>query len=521
LAYFWQSLTAFMIWKKQLLLAISATFLLAGAILAPAAPVVQLHFVGMSMLSSNTNAAKLNTIWKFPETIQFREKVIQRMATLSGQFFPAITKAKEPLIQPLLADLLEHESVVELTQGKDQKLSLNIAVKMDEKRADFWSSNLTAIASVKPDKRSAWTVKAGDALVNFSRKQNWTRVTIGSPVESESFLARFNKKEFELKANNWLEGEVDWVRLEQSIGTKTPFKTIRSKITVSGKADDLFTTVVSQFPEKIELKSEPFRVPSIIGSPIVSFTAAQPLAAFCRPSPLLEQVGLNPLAHQFLLWSESDAPFQTFGAIPVENATNQMKAIGPKTVATFNPVLARRQSGALAWNEAKSSLSWTNVPMMRPYLHPLIDPAGQFISGGIFPGLPRTTPPPGELIKQITNKPKLVYYDWEITQNRIGHWEMMTASLPVFSPEKISDPSRPIRVTRHSHQSGRLWLKKVAPSLGNTVTEATVTGPTEVTLKRKSHLGFTGMELVYLAGLIDESGSPLLIPGSKSAPTPK
>ena len=65
----------------------------------------------------------------------------------------------------------------------------------------------------------------------------------------------------------------------------------------------------------------------------------------------------------------------------------------------------------------------------------------------------------------------------------------------------------------------------IALHLGNTVTDMTQTGPSELTLVRKSHAGFTGFELLALARALDEfilgsAAKPHPLPAGKPRPTP-
>jgi hypothetical protein len=55
---------------------------------------------------------------------------------------------------------------------------------------------------------------------------------------------------------------------------------------------------------------------------------------------------------------------------------------------------------------------------------------------------------------------------------------------------------------------GHTWLKAVSPMLGNTVTEITVTSPKQLTLVRKSHIGFNALELVLLTRWLDGQLAP-------------
>ena len=503
-----------MIRMKRLLLIVSAAFFLASignTEAADATKVFQIHFLGMDELSGNTNAAKLTKIWNLPETVELREKTFQKIATAPEQLFPQTIKQKHSFIQPLLGDLLRRESIIQLLETTNGSLQLNLAVQLDKKRSAMWSSNLQAVASTTSGDLDQWSSKlSGNTTIKFGHDGKWTYVVIGLTGIEKPFITSLGKSESVLQTDHWLEADIDWTRMERCLGISTPFQVSQSKIVLTGKADNLFTTVTASFPEKISWKRTPWHIPTVILDPIDSFTAAQPLSAFCKPSAFFKQIGFNPLDREFFFWSQSDLPFQTFGAVVAEDSTNQMQTLSAKLPAIINPVLADRRSGQLYWSSSNNLLNWTNLPLLAPYLHPYHDSAGQFLVGGLFPRAPRKTPAPNEIFKHIIDNEKLVYYNWEITEHRIGHWDMLTRLAPVLSPELISpDPSKPLRLSRNSRLPAHIWIRQVASYLGNTVTEATVSGPKELTIKRKSHIGFNGMELMYFVGLLDHPDFPL------------
>jgi hypothetical protein len=70
------------------------------------------------------------------------------------------------------------------------------------------------------------------------------------------------------------------------------------------------------------------------------------------------------------------------------------------------------------------------------------------------------------------------------------------------------------------------WLMAIEPRLGNSATEIAAISPAEWSLVRKSHIGFTGVELVALALWLESANFPKLslelppAPPAKTASTP-
>jgi len=100
------------------------------------------------------------------------------------------------------------------------------------------------------------------------------------------------------------------------------------------------------------------------------------------------------------------------------------------------------------------------------------------------------TPAPPELFSQLKKK-NLVYYDWEITQERLKQWRPIWQFAQIiqgkFFPASASDR----------------WIEAITPKLENSVTEATLEKPNRLKLVRQSQSGFTALELVLLAHAID------------------
>jgi hypothetical protein len=102
------------------------------------------------------------------------------------------------------------------------------------------------------------------------------------------------------------------------------------------------------------------------------------------------------------------------------------------------------------------------------------------------------------MLVQIS-RPDLVYYDWEITQDRLH--QMRTLGTHLSMAKHWPEPSLA--------SPTRAWLTKLEPLLGNSITEVTLRAPNELKLLRKSHLGLTGFELVCLTRWLESPGFPL------------
>ena len=140
------------------------------------------------------------------------------------------------------------------------------------------------------------------------------------------------------------------------------------------------------------------------------------------------------------------------------------------------------------------------MPYAAPFLKPAAFKGRELVLGGLFPPSPLTNPPPAELLSQLTSQPKLVYYDWEITQTRLTSWRVLAQLFAMIAGKSQFT----------TNTAGLPWMMAVAPKLGNTATEITADSPAEWSLVRKSHIGFTGIELVALARWLESTNFPKL-----------
>ena len=140
------------------------------------------------------------------------------------------------------------------------------------------------------------------------------------------------------------------------------------------------------------------------------------------------------------------------------------------------------------------------MPYAAPFLKPAAFKGRELVLGGLFPPSPLTNPPPAELLSQLTSQPKLVYYDWEITQTRLTSWRVLAQLFAMIAGKSQFT----------TNTAGLPWMIAVEPKLGNTATEITADSPAEWSLVRKSHIGFTGVELVALARWLESTNFPKL-----------
>ena len=106
--------------------------------------------------------------------------------------------------------------------------------------------------------------------------------------------------------------------------------------------------------------------------------------------------------------------------------------------------------------------------------------------------------PPPSMLEQLTGQTNLLYYDWEITQDRLAQLRHLAVFLPLFLD--LPNPEG----TAASYK----WLDAIGSKLGNSVTEVSAASLNEVRVLRNSQIGFNGLELMALAYWFESTNFP-------------
>ena len=475
------------------------------------------QFVGTAQLASSSDAAKLRQIAAVPSTAEFRDEVLQKLARAPQAFWaaslPAGVADQSALIRPLLDDLLTAESFLEV-RGPIERSETVLAIQLSDSRAGLWQTNLwRLVQNWKLGTPQAWSVegfkgwelKRQDApgLVRCLRARNWLLVSLGAdrlpllPTLAQQ-VSKAGRPVPGLQSA-WLDLAGDWPALRKWFPVCAEFRLPPTRLTVVGKGENLRTEARMYYSEKVPWTPAPWKIPTnAIKDPIISFTAGQGLAALLGDLKGVAELGLKPLPDQFCLWAQPAVFAQSYVAMPVPNATNAARQLSqslPRFVqARFSPIM-----GQFAYVSNKAELFWQGLPVAEPRLRPYREGGNDYLLGGLFPVAPGTNAVPSDLFAQLTGRKNLLYYDWEITQERLIHARPLYQLLDILHRRQFTPTNTP------SHK----WLREVGPLLGNTVTEVTLDAPKQLTLVRKSHLGLTGFELYTLARWVESRGFPL------------
>ena len=486
----------------------------------------KIHWVGQERLCADANSAYLTSLLQVPEAPKMGEEVLQKLSRAPWTSLMGLTNSAAAsneasgLLLTLLRKVVAKEVFLEVQRITNQPLDLALAVRLNADDASLWASNslailsalngLTALEPTPSAGTRVWRWEQGERT-NYIRVQtagDWTLVGLGGRTNSvlEDFVSRIQRDTSPVAGagtNHWLEIYCDLANLLPTISVEWPLPTPPPKINlnVSGDGEYIKTDGQLVFGEPLKLDRDPWLIPTnMIREPLVSFGAFQGIRPWLKTIKWIENLQLTNTPNQFFTWSVSTSPMHVFAATPFPNASAEVDRVGPGLEKAINSWLTNNANGAVEFSAPDHGIGWVPVPLVTPAFQAFPGLGGGLLLGRLAP----TPPPPGktvppELLNRVTSRTNLVYYDWEITETRLKQWLFLAQSL---------------RVAFHRAQMpgdclSLAFLKAVSPKLGNTVTEVLQTGPSTLSFVRKSHCGFTGLELHLLTDWVESPVFPV------------
>ena len=470
--------------------------------------VLRAHFIGSGQLLKDDNAPALNDVWKLKSSAELRNHALDRFATLPffwlSNALPANAPNQAAVFRPLLEDALRYESIVEWRAS-----GFTLAAKVPEARARDWDTNLRrAVATWKlgspsaPNRAggTAWELNNAGMSVRFTRADGWTAVTVGPAAGSVESNALARAKQFAGKPSGaWLEGEANLALWKERLSVLDGFSNLpTAHFSFSNRADFVRTFVQFDFPKPHRWKSEPWQMPTnLIWDPLMDFTVARGIAPMLEGLPIVRNLGWKPTPNQVCGWGLRDLPFQLNYSFPASGVSRQLKAIEPRLRAELRKTMGPNFLGFLALETNQLDLTWRGLPLAVPALAEHKATNGEYALVSFFP-MPRLKErPPQELLAQIERN-DLVLYDWESTPHRMHTWRQFYQLGEIGSQ----------RLLTSSNAVDQRWQTDVMPLLRDSVTEIRATSPTQMTLLRKSSVGFSSFELVTLSRWIESVSFP-------------
>ena len=475
--------------------------------------VAHFHWRGKNHLATNTEAATLLSVWNAPESAAVEARFLDQLSTAPWRLLPHVATTNStsaaPRLRSLLADCVQYENYLEVRATTNQPGELAFAIQLPADRALVWQTNLAAVleslTGLPPARaEKGWVLKKHKLpdRIELTRVGEWIVVGIGQDQNAlfADFVARILRDHTPIaqaSADFLLDADLDWRRvseafkLEGSVPDELPKFSVQ--FTGDGQSIQLHGTL--DFPQPLNLAMEPWNVPTnLIRGRLGSFTALRGFAPWLGGQKVWNDLHLGPAPNQFFVWSGIGAPMQTLFAAPVPAASNRLAEITETLMQQTDPWLVAHQAGHLERATEFAGVSWLGMPFLGPYLRATDD----FLHGGFFPAPVGKNGLPPDLLLALS-RTNTVYYDWEITSPRIESWFYIGQTLRLV----LHKPQLP------EESAAAAWLQAQTNTLGNCVSTIFQTGPEQLTLVRRSSLGFTAFELHLLADWLESRQFPL------------
>src|SRR5215469_3660802 len=121
----------------------------------PGEPIAQIHWLGKEMISKETNSGYFMGIWEMPQSLKLQSHFLDQLslapfhvlftnAATSGTNQPAAVTnhPSAVLLRPLLDDLMEKETFLEISRTSNGFVDVGVAIHLDSQRVNLWMTNL-------------------------------------------------------------------------------------------------------------------------------------------------------------------------------------------------------------------------------------------------------------------------------------------------------------------------------------------------------------------------------------------
>ncbi|HTG45417.1 MAG TPA: hypothetical protein VK633_12885 [Verrucomicrobiae bacterium] len=461
---------------------------------------VRWQFAGTKGLAGIKQLKPLREILELNESKELRNVALNGFAgQMASRFAKANTNAQAAvsgLITPLLPDLIENETRFEMTTGGAQEADWILAIKLPADRIAEWSKNLSDLAvhaqmrTAQNGKGAGWSAQRDEYRMSFTTAKNWVVLEGGmAPAKAGAkALNTFRGSLGKRMGKQVLHAELDFPRLAKVWSAPRLEHVPKLILTVLPRGDGLRSEMQIDYPQPLNITLERWNPPTeLIRDPLIGFTALQGIGERLGQSQMVRSLGARKMPNQVYLWAQNSTPFSVFAAADIGNPAEVIHNFVEQVLPTFKNL----PGGKINVLTNRPALIWRGLPVVAPYVEAADEGRSPFLLAGLFPvAIGKTNPAPAELFQQLKKK-NLVYYEWEITEERLKQWR------PIWQFTQI------LRGNMFPMSASDKWIEAITPRLANTITEVTLENPRRLKLVRQSQSGLNALELVLLAHAVD------------------
>ena len=556
-------------WKALVSLGAVAVGMMAGGWRAWAADAVLLrhHFAGLTELVARPDLEAVKAILGLPESKRLRGEVDRKLARHLPVWFGGVVGDSTNHLAgalPWVRMALDRETYVEVLGSEKAVGSWAVAVRMDGDTASAVGRSLRGAlepflgASEGQGAGESWELPGKEVVrrpaARYGRVGEWA--LLGSGKGAFDGLRDRIEREGSPTApapNLVSRLEADLTPLAALLGWRAaPVAPVAQwpavRWAVEPRNGKLRTTGDLRFREPLGLELAPWTLPNkMLHDPLVGFTAVQGADRWLGGLSMFQPYGVTEWPRQLFLWSVAGDPWNQYLAGPMASPTNLMAKVSlPLPMRMVTNMSWRGQVFGLRVTNQAMRVEFRGLPYLLPFLESIQDSGATMLYGGLFPQPSKGEPAPAGLLQQVSGRTNLVLYDWEttgrsvlwtnppgtagprVTTNSIGrlaqfkqlsqYWRLMmntnTMRIPLTPGGEIWVP-------------GWDWINAAQGRLGDSITEVTRTGDSQLSAVRNSQLGFNALEVMYLLRWIENpafpgwSGDAYVPPGAKTVPVPQ
>ncbi len=432
------------------------------------------HFAGGDGLKSHIGAPLLRTFLSHSNAPALAERLRPRATRVALEWLSDGTPADAAVIQaqPLVADLLAHESAGEVWRRGDGGREVFVAVRITAERAPIWNDRYSAVVK---------TPGSGVSGAWISAEKGWLfAVSPSDSPRAKAFRSRVLSTpshpsrllEFQKAPGLWPGIQATAVATNGSVA---------------------WTGTLSK-PGLAELSLRDWRYPTnLIYDPLVSLTAIRGVTPQVMGLLGLEQYFQGQELGQMYLWAQAESPFQSYAVVHVNDSAPVLQAANADLMHRYSTnTEPGKLDGLVMYDAQKQILGLSSAPGVVPMLTGTENHKPGFLGFSMFRRQRSVQPVPKELLQQL-QQPGLVLYDWEVTSENFVHW---WANLQARDLSLGLNPAP-------GDGLAYVWLTDGLGKVDNTVTQVRQSGPGTFTWSRKAPVGLSALEWVALGRWLD------------------
>jgi hypothetical protein len=489
--------------------------------------VLRVHWLGKRQLGILGGAYSLLRNWELPQAKQLESQTLDKLAaapwTLNGT--TDLANVPAALLRPLLDDAIREESFFEIRTEAGGSPEWVFAVQADDKRAGLWRTNLAFVVGSLTgaqsmdveDRGRGWSIKLQDTpvRVRLSRVGGWTVVglleqTNGLVAEIVSRIQRDGAPFVSSGTNLWIEGDADLPRLAKLFPwiTQLPFASnaatsnlARLSFNATGDGANVITRGELNFSKPLSLQLPAWTIPAgLIPESLVSFTAVRGIKPWLSTQQSLPRESVESLPNQVYFWSLGGSLAQSYFAAPSPDSGTFVRSTTRRLMEQGNPWLAARGIVGFEAGTNDESCTWGQRPDLKPFIESRTTAQGGFVFGGLSSDVASGHNPstPTAMFQDLVSRTNAIYYDWEVTGQKIESWLVIGQLARELSRHPILSLD----------SKGLTCLHAIEPRLDTSATVISLASPNQLTLLRRSSVGLTGLELHLLVDWLESPAFP-------------